>query len=303
MDPNSPSDDVDLFAPWQLDAAPTLIREAANAVFVGTRAGETVYVRLTTLDHRDEREVQAEATWMRELADAGLRVVRPLGSRGGRLVEPARWRGSPALTIALTAAPGRHARKPDDFTPPVLASWAELLVGLHAHARAVRPHERGGRREWHADRVFVTAMDATAPETRDAQRVLRDLVLWLRALPRDDRSYGLTHADLHLGNLSVTNGDDAHVTAFDFDDACVHWFAHDVAVAVTSIRKAGWEHPGRVDAEDAEARFLTAYARAAAAAGIDDRVLDRSRRSSPTGSRCRRVGRAARSSWVCSTTS
>ncbi len=47
------------------------------------------------------------------------------------------------------------------------------------------------------------------------------------------------------------------VAAFDFDDSCYHFFAHDVAVAVTQLRKAGLE--GLTQAAELEEIFIKQY--------------------------------------------
>jgi Ser/Thr protein kinase RdoA (MazF antagonist) len=122
--------------------------------------------------------------------------------------------------------------------------------------------------------------------------MLGQLERWLRALPADGDGHGLTHADLHLGNLNVADGS---VTAFDFDDACLHFYLHDVAVAVTSIRKAGWEHPGRFDARAAEDRFVDQYFRQGALdrrwlARLEAFVAYRLALSACWGSRAREIG-------------
>ena len=80
---------------------------------------------------------------MAALADAGVRVVRPLAARGGALLVESALDGRPAWVACFTAAPGRPARKPDDYVDPVLDSWAGLLADLHRHARA----HPAGRRE------------------------------------------------------------------------------------------------------------------------------------------------------------
>ena len=240
-----------------------LIRRSSNEVFRGRRQGQPVYLRITPPDHRSRQEVLAEVTWMLALAEAGARVVAPILSSAGRLVEETAWGDGQeegcrrvVCAVAFAAAPGRLARKPDDYTPPILSSWAALLADLHRHARDHRPRGSAARQRWDHDRVFVTASQDDAPETRLAQQHLTDLVGWMRGLDTAPDSFGLTHADLHLGNLNVEG---SVVTAFDFDDACHHWFAHDLGVAVTSIRKAAWEHPGRFDAAAAETLFLDAY--------------------------------------------
>jgi Ser/Thr protein kinase RdoA (MazF antagonist) len=246
--------------PWQLDpTTPDLVRRSSNEVWRTTRAGSPVYLRLTPARHRSRDEVTAEVSWMAALTVAGARVVRPLPSTSGRLVETGTLDGAPAWLACFTAAPGRPARKPDDYTPPVLESWATLLADLHRHAAhhaEVAGTPGAARSAWDRDRVFQTAEAASANDVIEAREALADLVAWMRGLPTDRACFGLTHADLHLGNLNVADG---VVTAFDFDDACHHWFIHDVAVAVTSIRKAAWEHPGRFDAQAAEARFLACY--------------------------------------------
>lgn len=240
-----------------------LVRRSSNEVFRGRRRGQEVYLRITPPGHRSRQEVLAEVTWMQALAEAGVRVVAPIPSAAGRLVEETAWCGEDdegcrrvVCAVAFTAAPGRLARKPDDYAPAILDSWARLLADLHRHARDHRPRGSAARQRWDQDRVFVTASQDDAPETRLAQQHLGDLVGWMRGLDTAPDSFGLTHADLHLGNLNVA---EEVVTAFDFDDACHHWFAHDLGVAVTSIRKAGWEHPGRFEVAAAESRFLDAY--------------------------------------------
>jgi amicoumacin kinase len=248
---------------FELDPGVALVpvRRSSNEVLRGQRRGKPVYLRITPPGHRNRQELLAELTWMQALRHAGLRVARPLRSTAGALVEQIAW-GEEAgcrevvCAVAFAAAPGRLARKPDDYTPDVLASWATLLADLHRHARDNRPPGSAARQRWDQDQVFLTAQEDEAPETRVAQQHLRALVDWLREMDTAPDGFGLTHADLHLGNLTVEN---QVVTAFDFDDSCHHWFVHDLAVAVTSIRKAGWEYPGRFDPAVAESIFLERY--------------------------------------------
>jgi Ser/Thr protein kinase RdoA (MazF antagonist) len=235
-----------------------LVTRGSNEMWRGIRQGATVYLRVTPDRHRERQEVQAELAWMSALADAGMRVVRPLAAQGGALLVDSALDGRPAWVACFTAAPGRPARKPDDYVDAVLDSWAGLLADLHGHARAQPAGAGEGRRPWHGDRVFLTARQARDASVAPAQQMLGQLEAWLRSLPAEPDVFGLTHADLHLGNLNVAGGS---VTAFDFDDACLHFYLHDLAVAVTSIRKAGWEHPGRFDAAAAEARFVDQYVR------------------------------------------
>jgi Ser/Thr protein kinase RdoA (MazF antagonist) len=243
------------------EGEPTLVAAGANRVLRSRRNGEVVYVRITSPSHRSPAQVAAEMQWMEALAQAGCRVVAPLRSQEGALVEPIQRGAAPQPVVCVSGAPGRHAKKPEDDRRPVIESWASLLADLHRHARRWPNAERS---LWREDPDFQMAWQATDPEVAKARRALTELVTWLDSLPRDADAFGLTHADLHLGNLAVAEGD--IVTAFDFDDACYHWFAHDLGVAITSIRKAAWEHPGAFDAAALERHFLDHYFEASALA-------------------------------------
>jgi Ser/Thr protein kinase RdoA (MazF antagonist) len=248
------------FATWQIDdePPPELVRQSANEVYRARRDGQVVYLRVIPDSHRSAGEVEAELSWMRALAAAGVRVARPIPSTSGRLVEAGLTMAGEAASLAcFEAAPGRLACKPEDYRAPVIDSWAALLADLHRPARQPPPAVDRGRPRWDQDRVFQMAREAGDARTAPAQTALRALVGWMQGLDRGPGAFGLTHADLHLGNLTVDA--DGQVTAFDFDDSCQHWFVHDLAVAVTSIRKADWEYPGRFDAAAVERRFVERY--------------------------------------------
>jgi Ser/Thr protein kinase RdoA (MazF antagonist) len=83
----------------------------------------------------------------------------------------------------------------------------------------------------------------------------------MRELPKASRTFGITHADFHISNIHVTAEGPESATAiaiFDFDDSCYHYFVHDVAVAVTQIRKQGLDIPN-FDAAALEHHFLEVY--------------------------------------------
>ena len=235
-----------------------LMRDAPNRILQAYLPGgsQRVYLRTTPTQHRDLPQVSAEIVWMKRLADAGVAVVRPMPPLG-RGDEALVFEESNQLSIATIEAPGRAAQKPADYRPEVIESWARLLGELHRHAHLCPP----GRRLWHEDPVVQMAHSARHPDTAFAQEVFADLTARMMRLPTHSVDgpafFGATHADLHLNNLFVQ--DNGAATAFDFDDACQHWFVHDVAVAVATLRKAAFEYPGAFDGPDLEARFLRTY--------------------------------------------
>jgi Ser/Thr protein kinase RdoA (MazF antagonist) len=238
----------------------TLMRDAPNRILQAHVPGTShrAYLRTTPKQHRDFAQVSAEVVWMNRLADAGVAVVRPLLPSLVRTDnESLVFDDTSELSIATQEAPGRPAQKPADYRPEVIESWATLLGDLHRHAHLCPP----GRRLWHEDPVVQMAHLARHPDTTFAQQAFAHLTTRMMQLPTHAESgptfFGTTHADLHLNNLFVQ--DNGAVTAFDFDDACQHWFVHDVAVAIATLRKAAFEYPNAFDLADLETRFVQTY--------------------------------------------
>ncbi len=254
----TPAEFGDILASWALDADFEALRSSWHRVFRARRNGELVYLRLTPLPRRPD-EVRAELEWMESLRAQGLPVVGVCRNRSGENFELRRLRAGEVGVSCFEAAPGRLTEKGRDYREPVVENWARLLAGLHEHARSFAPrHPTARRRPWFEDSVLKIALEAARDSTEPEAAPFRKLVDRFRELGRT-RPVLLSHADLHLGNLSVTPDDALHV--FDFDDACYHFPEHDVAVALVSIRKAAWELPGRVDAPALEAALLRHYGR------------------------------------------
>jgi len=73
----------------------------------------------------------------------------------------------------------------------------------------------------------------------------------------DGDVYGLTHNDIHYGNIHLH---DDNLTLFDFDDCGYHWFANDIAVAVHSVLP-GYHLEAEFDSitEDFLTHFMNGY--------------------------------------------
>lgn len=287
---------LDPFAAWSFDRERTLVRQSCNEVFHCRKRGENFYARVTFLDHRPRNQIEAELAWMQALHATGVNVVALVPADDGVLLHETSYKGKTAFCVVTKQAPGRVGRKPDDLQRPVIEAWARLLAAFHEHARHYRPPASLRRPAWHLDPVLQTALQADDESTRWAQECLHHAVSWMRELPQTPATYGITHADLHLGNMAIeaTPGGATMVTAFDFDDACEQFFVHDLAVAVTSLRKAAWEC-NMPDADGLVGPFLEAYASAGnydaqASTRLERFVAYRIALSTCWGARCQTTG-------------
>jgi amicoumacin kinase len=138
----------------------------------------------------------------------------------------------------LEKVPGTHPEGAN-LTPDMIALLGQTLGRMHRLARAYVPSDPALRRpDWHALELFD--FDKTIPASQPAVRARCQSVLAeVRALPVDDASYGLIHADPEPWNFLVHDG---QVAIIDFDDCCYHWFAFDVAVALLYITWAADRH-------------------------------------------------------------
>lgn len=237
---------------WGLDDSPELVRRASNEVYRANKQGREVYLRITAPEHRAQHEIEAEVEWMASLHASGLHVVAPIASQRGRNVEV--LGDNAAFAVVFEKGPGRQAHKVKDYTPEIAKEWGRLLAGLQKHSRTFRPKFR--RPQWNEDRVFHLALNVARIGHEIEHRSLLEITDRLQTLSKAPEVFGLSHADLHQGNLTV---DGHQIYAFDFDDSCYHWFDHDVAVGVVSIRKSAWEHPGTFDALTTEKVFVNSY--------------------------------------------
>jgi Ser/Thr protein kinase RdoA (MazF antagonist) len=228
----------------------------ANFVYASSLDGRPVIVRLTEPGHRRRDEIEAELEWMRHLSGQGVRLARPIPSRSGALVEEISGEGS-FHAAAFEWAEG-SALSGKQIDKRALESWGAYLGRMHMATRLYRPAAPASpRSDWDGDDIYRSAARSLDPNDQPAYDRMNELTAWLRGLPRTEDAYGLVHADLHRGNFFV---DPAGITAFDFDDACRHWFVYDLTAPLFSILNAGEEEGMSLEKGAARDHFLAGYA-------------------------------------------
>lgn len=237
---------------WGLAGEIRFLRRVANFVYASALDGRPVIVRLTEPNHRKRGEIEAELEWMSHLSDHGVRLARPIPSRGGALVEEIP--GEPSFhAAAFEWAPG-SALSGSQLDARTLESWGAYLGRMHRATKLYRP--AAARADWDGDDIYRCAARSLDPKDRPAYDRMNELTAWLRGLPRPDDAYGLVHADLHRGNFFV---DPAGITAFDFDDSCRHWFVYDLTAPLFSIMNAAEDEGMSLASGAARGHFLAGY--------------------------------------------
>ncbi|MBS0560167.1 MAG: phosphotransferase [Proteobacteria bacterium] len=232
------------------------VRMSENVTFRVTdaRDGGLLTLRLHRPWYHSIAELHSEHVWTRALVAAGIAVPEPLATLAGesfarvevaatgehRWAGLARWVDGELLSAVVEREPdtAANARR--------FADIGAIMAAMHDQASGWTPppdFERisldedglmGEEPRWgqfwkHS--ILSPAEGATLLAARDTLRAA------LARYGKSARNYSLIHADLHPGNVLVTN---AGAAVIDFDDAGYGWHLYDIAVALVAYQ----DHPG-----------------------------------------------------------
>jgi Ser/Thr protein kinase RdoA (MazF antagonist) len=205
------------------------VATSGNTVYRFEAAGIPRILRLTELEYRTAQQNDAEMAFLEHLRASGLRVNAPVHSRAGRRVETFEAYSA----VVLDWAPGVQVNPGSaDWNERLLAQWGEALARIHDAATSYAGPERW---EWWQEGLVADARSLIPAEDRPAHQELDLVMSQLGALPRTRDTYGMTHGDFAQQNF---NFDPAlGITVFDFGNCCHHWFASDVVVSLSTLRR------------------------------------------------------------------
>lgn len=212
-----------------------------NAVYQATTgAGEQFILRVGAFDGHPVAEQRAELLWLYALGrDTDLAVPIPIPTTRGEPLILAEAPGvpDPRPCVLFRRLPGHPPT--GTLRPEVAARLGAVTAQLHRHAERFVPPPGFARPSWGWDRLFgpssVLAM-ASLP-ARD-RAILAEAGIHvaerLAALGTGPPVWGLTHADLHIGNLLIDHG---RVGVIDFDDCGWGYYLLDIATVLSSLRR------------------------------------------------------------------
>jgi Ser/Thr protein kinase RdoA (MazF antagonist) len=179
---------------------------------------------------RSEMLIQAEVDWINYLAAGGASVARAILSAQGRLVEAIDdGHGGQFLATAFVKAQGQSPWE-KGWSPALYETYGQLIGRMHALSQHYQPSNPAWQRpQWDDPELLDAERFFPASDTIVLQKY-RELLAYLRGLPRSIETYGLIHQDAHGTNFFV---DDAgRITLFDFDDCAYSWYANDIAIVL-----------------------------------------------------------------------
>lgn len=218
------------------------VRAGENFVFYyRDPARQERYLRIASGNRRTPRLIGAEIDYVMFLHANGVKVAPAVRSSGGNWVETLETEQATYHAVVWEAVYGKVAEwGKDDDNRRYLFERGKALGKLHNVAATYRANATKRRRHWHEDDLFTEPSKYFLPTDVPAVQQYEKLLDWLSKRPRNLENYGVVHGDFGAGNALHT--DTGEVYTFDFDDCGYHWFAYDLAVAISAARKLSFDY-------------------------------------------------------------
>lgn len=225
-----------------------------NLVFAVEVAGSPGVLRLIKHDAKSIPAIEAECEFISLLARHGIKVARPIRSLSNAYVEAVRDGEHHYHAVLFERLFGVRLSSETIHTEGEAAihEWGSIMGRMHGiSASHPLTHLACERWLWTDDPFIDRQLQTEAEIGRIAREDLERAWAWLGGLDQEPGTFGLIHADLHGRNFLLHED---RLGVFDFDDLQSHFFAYDLAVAIS------WACPQRGPRRDLfSRRFLSGY--------------------------------------------
>ena len=220
-----------------------LLSHSENMVLaLTTVVGEQFAMRLHRPGYNTVAELESEVEFVNSLRRFGVSVPQAIATTSGAHYVATKVGEVEHQVGVVGWVAGAPLGGPLDAPGPEIVDHyhqiGQLAAQIRAHYATWQSTDGFVRRQWNRNSLLgdaplwgrfweVAALSPAQRELFSAARQQLDRVVG--SLPIDPESFGLIHADLHLGNVMADGPD---LTIIDFDDAGFGYFVHELAVAL-----------------------------------------------------------------------
>jgi len=195
-----------------------------NLVYSFKKDNEDYILRFVHSSHRSFEQVEAEIEFIDYLDSNKASVSTIVLSLHNNIVEKINSGNTYFSVSVFTKAPGGTIVQ-EKITDEFLYTFGKEIATLHVLSKSYKP--KYVRHQWYDENYIGIGKRNLKKEELCIITKIEEIVLKLRKADRSKESYGLIHADLHFGNIFVTNDS---MTFFDWDDCSYQPFINDFAV-------------------------------------------------------------------------
>lgn len=210
-------------------------------------------LRLTDATFRTRYEVEAELAFLAHLKKQAVPVAAGVQAKDGAWTRELDTENGKFVACVLEYAEGEVVKEGSPYWgAEFFRAWGRNLALVHQASESYVPEASTPRPwDWENEILFREAEQLIPAEDVESRLELNELLETCHGLARTRETFGVIHADhgpqnFHYAPTTKT------VTAFDFGNACYHWFVSDVAIALSTVRAK----PNR---EDIRRELLAGY--------------------------------------------
>ncbi|WP_217592502.1 phosphotransferase enzyme family protein [Cohnella sp. GbtcB17] len=227
-------------------------RASSNFVYTFERDGVRQFLRFIHEEDNAIDRIQSELDFMLYLIEHGYPTVSPIRSADGNWIEAVQSEEDGRYYGVVFEQTRGSDVSLDQMTDRQAEAWGAALGCLHRLSESYMPGETR-RGSWQDALTFISSILDRHPREVGARQELARLRERFSALPAGVGKVGLIHYDFETDNVFY-EAEGSRFYAIDFDDAMYHWYAMDVASAISDLM----EEDDTV-AKRKIAHFLTGY--------------------------------------------
>lgn len=214
------------------------VGSSASAVFRFSDGENVVRVlRLIDANFRTRENVEAELNFLEHLKQERVGVAAGLRNRKGEFT--VEYAGDKGQFVASVVEYAEGVMVRDDspyFGDEFWRAWGRNIGEIHRAAESYAPAPSVPRLwQWDEEGLWSWADELIPQDDVISRDRMRELFATCRALPKSLETFGIVHADHGAQNFHY-DPNNGKITAFDFGNACYHWFVSDVAIALSTVR-------------------------------------------------------------------
>lgn len=200
-----------------------------NLVYSFQKDDKDFILRFVHNSHRSFEQVEAEIEFIDYLDRNHASVSTIVLSLNNNIVEKIISNDTYFSVSVFTKAQGATIKN-EQLTDEFIYSFGKEIGKLHLLTKDYKP--KYIRHQWYEENYINIGKRVLKEDEIKIIGKLEEIVSNLKKADRSNDSYGLIHADLHFGNMFVTEDS---MTFFDWDDCSYQPFINEFAVIIFSV--------------------------------------------------------------------
>lgn len=203
---------------------------SSNITFeLSTNNNNLFILRISKYSIYKENHINFELNWLEYLSNKITEVIAPILSKNNNLYEIIHINENAYILCAFEKAEGRivNLSNPDEWNETLFYKLGTIMGKMHNETKKYMLNNKNNLCfEWNEDSMFLPEFNLL---DEDITLIWNNIICELEKLPKENKSYGIIHNDLHQLNFFIHNN---KIKIFDFDDCICSWYSFDISLTL-----------------------------------------------------------------------